>query len=701
MIFGRDFRVIRALRSGGMGAVYVVDQLSTGKQRALKVMAPELATDQATRERFVLEARAASKIESDHVVEIVTAGIDEQTGAPFLVMELLRGEELADVAERTGPMAIGDVAEVLAQVGHALEQAHAHGIVHRDLKPENIFLAASKRRDATFTAKVLDFGIAKLVADSQKTGTQPLGTPLFMSPEQTDRKGKICPGTDVWALGLITFRLLAGQHFWREATGEGSLAMLLREIVVDEIPFASVRAAELGVQERLPAGFDAWFSRCVNRDIDERFADAGAAVRAFAELVPEGAQRGTISIQVPPSAVEGTQPVTSTGQTSSRSAQPERIRVIPTGGGAPGGVNDATQAMAAAPVTSPSALAGSTGAVAQSQPVAASPRKSSTGLLLGGALLAMAVGGTFVLMKIGGITPPPIPSIPTHSAPRAAAPVAPVVSSAAAAGGCPDGMALIPGGITVLGARDLVDAAMAKPTHEVTLLSFCLDKTEVTTKAYEACADKNGCERPLDHVSWPNLTDASKKKYSPFCNEGHAERAEHPVNCVAWSMADIYCKKRGARLPTEAEWEYAARGAKQRRYPWGDEAPDAKRLNACGKECSTWAKSIGDTRPMMYEDDDGFPGTAPVGSFPAGASAHGVLDLAGNVWEWTADWFAPYGAAPESSPTGPAKGTERVARGGDFLSSDPDWARPAWRFKTDPETYNHAIGFRCAAELAK
>src|SRR6185295_17756315 len=103
-VFARDFRVVRPLRAGGMGAVYIVDQLSTGRQRALKVLAPELATDPGIRERFVLEARAASRIESDHVVEIVTAGVDEETGSPFLVMELLRGEELADALARHGPL---------------------------------------------------------------------------------------------------------------------------------------------------------------------------------------------------------------------------------------------------------------------------------------------------------------------------------------------------------------------------------------------------------------------------------------------------------------------------------------------------------------------------------------------------------------------------------------------------------------------
>ncbi len=165
-VFGRDFKILRALKSGGMGAVYIVEQLSTGKQRALKVMNPDLAQDPATRERFVLEARAASQIDSDHVVEVVTAGVDEETSAPYLVMELLRGEELHDAFLRLGALPVGDVAEVLSQVGHALERAHAMGIVHRDLKPQNIFLAASRRKDASFTAKILDFGIAKLVADS-------------------------------------------------------------------------------------------------------------------------------------------------------------------------------------------------------------------------------------------------------------------------------------------------------------------------------------------------------------------------------------------------------------------------------------------------------------------------------------------------------------------------------------------------------
>jgi formylglycine-generating enzyme required for sulfatase activity/tRNA A-37 threonylcarbamoyl transferase component Bud32 len=728
-VFARDFRVVRGLRTGGMGAVYIVDQMSTGKQRALKVMAPELAMDPATRERFVLEARAASRIESDHVVEIVTAGVDEATGAPYLVMELLRGEELADALERTGRLSLGDVAEVLAQVGHALEQAHAHGIVHRDLKPENIFLAASKRRDASFTAKVLDFGIAKLVADSvQKTGTQPLGTPLFMSPEQTDRKGRISPATDVWALGLIAFKLLTGRDFWLEA--DGSLPMLLREIVIEPIPYATVRARQFGVEALLPPGFDAWFARCVNVDISARFPEAGAAVRAFAEIVAPETQRGQLIVAG--GANLGSQPLTGQsgalggsgaqamgGFNTGPGPQPGAVSAggvtypqpsVGTGappapmytGGTPAyGANPATSTTSAASLSRP------TGNLATGAPPGGSKAWLAIPLVLvlggGVAFAGYTIFGLGKAHDAGSTQAGPGSSgaavTPTTSSggPTPATPESSAKPAAGTGTTCPDGLAFIKGGKMFMGARDLSEDA--KPPHSVTVSSFCIDKKEVSTAEYDACFEKTECERPLENVSWRNITDAQKQRYSPLCNGMKKDRDAHPINCVAWSMADNFCKKRGARLPTEAEWEYAARGSRQRAYPWGDEAPSAKHLNACGKECAKWGADNKDPKATMHGEDDGYATTAPVGSFPAGATAEGVLDMAGNVWEWTSDWYAPYPATEGMvDPRGPETGTMRVARGGDFTSSNLDWAKPAWRWKTDPDTYNHAIGFRCAME---
>ncbi|MEP7119381.1 MAG: bifunctional serine/threonine-protein kinase/formylglycine-generating enzyme family protein [Byssovorax sp.] len=681
-IFGRDFRIVKALRAGGMGAVYVAFQISTGKERALKVMAPELASDPATRERFVLEAQAAGRIESDHVVEIVTAGVDEASGAPYIVMELLKGEELGDYIERVHLLPLGDVAEILQQIGHALEQAHHQGLVHRDLKLENIFLCASRRRDVAFTAKVLDFGIAKLVAENHQTGTQPLGTPLFMAPEQTDRRGRICPATDVWALGLIAFRLLTGQYFWIDVE---TITMLLRQICIDPIPFAGERARELGVTATLPPGFDAWFARCVSRDIDARFQDAGEAVRAFAELVTEGAPRGVLVI----------------GGGATRAS---------TGGSSSSGVVAASGPLAdAATAPVPLALA-ATGAVAGASTVAvtgaplvartgsesaalAKAGGSSKGWILGVVAAVLGIGAVAVTLGRGHDDPgkPAMTTTPTSASSSAVAPPPAVAKTT-----CPEGSVLIPGGSMFMGARDLNDDA--KPPHEVTITGFCLDRTEVTTRAYGSCVEKGRCERALEQVSWPGVSPDAKKRYSPFCNAGKPDRAEHPVNCVAWPMADNYCKKIGRRLPTEAEWEYAARGSNQRKFPWGDEPPSARLLNACGKECALWGDKHAEKHSTMYDEDDGFSATAPVGSFPAGAAAHGVMDLAGNVWEWTADYYAPYSDEKQQDPKGPATGDKRVVRGGDYFAFHADWARPAYRWKTEPESYNHAIGFRCAAD---
>src|SRR5262249_27110512 len=154
-----------------------------------------------------------------------------------------------------------------------------------------------------------------------------------------------------------------------------------------------------------------------------------------------------------------------------------------------------------------------------------------------------------------------------------------------------------------MGARDLTDDA--KPPHEVTVRGYCLDKTEVTTAAYTACVEKGECERALEVVSWPGISETAKKKYSAFCNAGKPERKDHPINCVAWPMADNFCKKHNVRLPTEAEWEFAARGSSQRKYPWGDDAPSAKYLNACGKECALWGDAHADKHQTMYDEDDG------------------------------------------------------------------------------------------------
>lgn len=191
------------------------------------------------------------------------------------------------------------------------------------------------------------------------------------------------------------------------------------------------------------------------------------------------------------------------------------------------------------------------------------------------------------------------------------------------------------------------------------LSAFCMDETEVTVAAYATCA---ACSAP---------------DRSSVCNWGVSGRENHPVNCVDWDQARAYCQSRGAALPTEAQWEYAARGTDGRTYPWGSTTPASQ---LC------WMR---DPNPML---------SCPVASFPTDVSPFGLLDMGGNVHEWTADWYGPYTGSTTAyalNPTGPSSGTYRVYRGGSWSSSSAGQVRAADR-KSDLVTRRFDnVGIRC------
>ncbi|MBX3226295.1 MAG: protein kinase [Labilithrix sp.] len=281
-LFARDFLIERPLAEGGMGAVYVARQVSTGRLRALKLMQPELVQDDDLRRRFLLEAKIGANIASEHVVEVQLAGVDEQTGAPFLVMELLEGADLATHLERRGgPLPLAETLELFRQVCHALRLAHRAGIVHRDLKPANVFLATPRgSSSAPFHVKVLDFGIAKMTRDATIGGAQTgmIGTPLWMAPEQADSV-PVTPAADVWALGLMLYTCLTGRSFWRGAGAATSLQQIMREMLFDPIPTPSARAAEQGVS--FPKALEWVVARSVVRAPGARLPDADAFFAAL------------------------------------------------------------------------------------------------------------------------------------------------------------------------------------------------------------------------------------------------------------------------------------------------------------------------------------------------------------------------------------------------------------------------------------
>lgn len=301
-IFGAKYRIIRCIAAGGMGAVYEVEHTQTERRRALKVMLPELVHNPTMRERFQLEARVAAHIESDFIVDVVDAGIDDDTGFPFLVMELLRGEDLRARIRRDGPMPPHEVILYLHQTALALDKTHKAFIVHRDLKPENLFL--NDREDGAPRVKILDFGIAKIVAETATHGNMTrdvMGTPLYMSPEQFDVSQKVSPATDIYALGMIAFTLLVGKAYWLDhLQAAGNLLAFMRR-VNDGLPEpASVRAARCGVA--LPQAFDAWFARATALSPIDRFETASSAVLQLADALdlPRPTRPGAIPIHSSP-----------------------------------------------------------------------------------------------------------------------------------------------------------------------------------------------------------------------------------------------------------------------------------------------------------------------------------------------------------------------------------------------------------------
>ena len=276
VVAGR-YRVVRQIGEGGMGMVYLVEHAHTGEGLALKVLNAQALRDEGAIERFRREARAPALIASEHVARVTDADTaPELGGAPFYVMEFLRGMDLEQLVAEHGPIPSALVAEYLRQAARALDKAHAMGIVHRDLKPDNLFVTA--REDGSACIKLLDFGIARLAGVDlpMHLRTQSgavFGTPAYMSPEQTRGEAAfVGPACDIWALGLIAFKLLVGHEFWQTST----MAELCVAILRDPIPLPSARGSMFG------SAFDEWFSGCVARDVDRRFRSAGEAVTAFA-----------------------------------------------------------------------------------------------------------------------------------------------------------------------------------------------------------------------------------------------------------------------------------------------------------------------------------------------------------------------------------------------------------------------------------
>jgi serine/threonine-protein kinase len=261
-------------------------------------MLPHLVESAELRDRFRCEAQVAAQIESEFIVDVFDAGVDEATAMPFLVMELLRGEELSRRLGRMGRLGPAEAVRYLWQTALALDKTHRARIVHRDLKPENLFLV--ERDDGPPQIKVLDFGIAKFIAEgsSQAHSTRSMGTPLYMAPEQFLTESTVSSASDIYSLGMIAFTLLVGAPYWRDEkrSYKNVFAFSAMAMLGPQEP-ATARAARANVT--LPYAFDAWFRTATAVRPEARFATATAAVQALAEvlgLAPLGQQAPRITV---------------------------------------------------------------------------------------------------------------------------------------------------------------------------------------------------------------------------------------------------------------------------------------------------------------------------------------------------------------------------------------------------------------------
>jgi serine/threonine-protein kinase len=266
------------LAKGGMGVVVSATHLHLQQRVAIKFLTSDVAGN--TLPRFLQEARAASRIQSDHVVRVLDFGTMPD-GVPYMVMEYLQGRDLEDVLDTEGPRPVSEAVDYVLQAAEAVAEAHAAGLVHRDLKPANLF--REQRKGGAFI-KVLDFGISKDIALQEQpslTSTgQSIGSPFYMSPEQVRDAKRVDHRTDIWALGVILYQLLTGQLPFAGETIGGVFAAIVSD------PFVPLRELTAKLGREVPEPLEAAVHRCLARDVSKRFQTVGALARALAPFAP-------------------------------------------------------------------------------------------------------------------------------------------------------------------------------------------------------------------------------------------------------------------------------------------------------------------------------------------------------------------------------------------------------------------------------
>jgi len=623
-----NYEVISTFGEGGMGELYRGRHTRLAREVIIKTIRTEDFSPrqiQHLRERLEREAYIQSQLDNPAIVRVYDFIASGETTC--MVMEFVPGRDLRQMIQNeTGPIPAPRALKLFKQVLRAVDYAHRfdyadpsgerhRGIIHRDLKPANILVTPDDQ------VKVTDFGIVKVrgVQGGTQIGFNP-GTPEYMSPEQA-RGRELDQRSDIYSLGIVCYEMLAGRVPF-EDDGSGTSDYEIRRGHI-ELPVTPPSQLYPGV----PAALDAVVLRALEKNPDDRYQTA----REFLEAIEEYERTGLASAAPRPATAgerktviqrdrAGSQKIPAVGTLRGREARdtdPREGHLVT--------VNEAPVNIGARSQDGP-ATAG-----------AAAPAKSRLPLLIGAALLVLAALGAYLLWKpspgSGGTAPPSRQG----EAPRVA----------------PAGMVYIAGGEFMMGRND--GGGSEGPAHPMTVKPFYLDKTEVTNEQYEEFVRVTGHPVPRD---WVNGTFP-------------AGQANFPVVNVTWNDAAAYARWRNKRLPTEAEWEFAARGRDNLLYPYGNKW-DANLSSA---------KEDGSTQPRA------------VGSYPAGASPFQALDMAGNVAEWADSDFQPYPGSAQRFAEG-----FKVVRGGAYNASAAQQTTTS-RYGYRPTDATDFIGFRCAQDV--
>jgi formylglycine-generating enzyme required for sulfatase activity/tRNA A-37 threonylcarbamoyl transferase component Bud32 len=631
---------------GGMAEVYKVWDQERAVYLALKLLREDLAQDRIFLRRFKREADTLAKLQHPNIVRFY--GLERDGLFAFILMDYVEGSNLrSEIFQLDGqPIELERMRTIIRPVCSALHFAHRMGMVHCDLKPGNIMLQQNGG------VLVADFGIARMT-DAATTTMVGMGTPAYMAPEQARGLDPI-PQTDIYALGIVLFEMFTGGE--RPFTGE--------QTTITGTTSEKVRWEQVNLKPPSPKRWNPDISsdqeelvlRCLEKDPFNRFGsplDLSNALELALGKKPRKIEQSA-KINMPAESEEVvdqsvSRPKVGFDQRSEVGKIPWWQRwylwaVL--------GLAILLIAILAWPktpktvvevvvetvmVTVPIAQSIEDSPNKPTEPILTQPTKSSNRLTPTPTIHQLGIGSTMVSSKDNMVE------------------------------------VYVPAGEFTMGSANGDEDEL--PIHTVYLDEFWIDQTEVTNAMFATFLNEldnqiEGEKGWLDALDIDAYIIQRGGNWQPI----NYDFSDHPVVEVSWYGARAYCEWAGRRLPTESEWEKAAKGSDNLIYPWGSEINCSfAQFGGCDEK------------------------TVPVGSFPNGVSPFGVLDMAGNVWEWVADWYAAdfYSSSPLENPAGPVSGKYRVLRGGSWLNDDYH-ARTTYRTKLRPTDSGNSIGFRCA-----